>query len=393
MYDEKKETLRKRALEVLSNYDRNNNLGSKDIKQLIAELQTYQIELELQNEELNNSYDQIQEMTNKYLKLFNYSPVSYFILNENGLILEANFTSIKQFNFEEDILVKQLFSSFVATESFSDFFVHLNKTLETKQKETCELKLKTKDGIFFYGNLVSILLEENQNNQPKILTAVIDITERKINEEKIKDSMEEKEVLLKEIYHRVKNNLQVVSSLLSLQAEKIENQEIVEAFKESQNRIRSISLVHEKLYQSENLSKIDFDGYIRDLIYNLIYSFNVDTNIKFNLNISNVFLNIDIAIPCGLIINEIISNSFKYAFPNGKKGEINLSLSQIENKIELSISDNGIGLPINIDIEKPKTLGLTLIKLLTYQLRGKMEIKNQDGVYYKIEFSEIRKHM
>ncbi|AUB39254.1 CheY chemotaxis protein or a CheY-like REC [Nostoc flagelliforme CCNUN1] len=140
--------------------------------------------------------------------------------------------------------------------------------------------------------------------------------ERKQAEEQIKASLQEKEVLLKEIHHRVKNNLQIISSLLNLQAEYIKDNQALEVFKDSQNRIESMALIHEKLYQSQDLAKINFADYIQDLVTNLFYSYNVNSSaISLKMNVEEVFLAIDAAIPCGLIINELISNSLKYAFP------------------------------------------------------------------------------
>ncbi|MFS0518046.1 sensor histidine kinase [Nostoc sp. UIC 10607] len=213
--------------------------------------------------------------------------------------------------------------------------------------------------------------------------------ERKQAEEQIKASLQEKEVLLKEIHHRVKNNLQIISSLLNLQAEYLKDNQALEVFKDSQNRIESMALIHEKLYQSQDLARINFADYIQDLVTNLFYSYNVNSNsITLKMKVEEVFLAIDAAIPCGLIINELISNSLKYAFPERELGEICIDFCSIEpNLFTLTISDNGVGLAQDFDFQATESLGLRLVKGLTQQLQGNIDFISDNGVKYKIQFS------
>ncbi|MBD2729844.1 hypothetical protein H6G96_26880 [Nostoc sp. FACHB-892] len=212
--------------------------------------------------------------------------------------------------------------------------------------------------------------------------------ERKQAEEQIKASLQEKEVLLKEIHHRVKNNLQIISSLLNLQAEYLKDNQALEVFKDSQNRIESMALIHEKLYQSQDLARINFADYIQDLVTNLFYSYNVNSSaITLKMNVEEVFLAIDAAIPCGLIINELISNSLKYAFPEKQPGEIYIDFSSIEaNLFTLTIGDNGVGFTQDFDFQGTESLGLRLVKGLTHQLRGNIDFSINNGVKYKIIF-------
>jgi len=212
--------------------------------------------------------------------------------------------------------------------------------------------------------------------------------ERKLAEIEIKASLDEKIVLLKEIHHRVKNNLQVISSLLYLQSKNLVDKEALAIFIESQNRVRSMSLVHEKLYQSENLAKINFRLYIGDLIRFLFRSYRIDpSRIKMTLDIEDIPLDVDSAIPCGLIINELVTNSLKYAFPNQGNGEIIVKFSS-KNKDQyyLSVSDNGIGLKTYLEKPNKKTLGLQLVDTLVDQLHGKVEINGKFGSEFNISF-------
>lgn len=212
--------------------------------------------------------------------------------------------------------------------------------------------------------------------------------ERKLAEIEIKESLDEKIVLLKEIHHRVKNNLQVISSLLYLQSKNLTDDESISIFLESQNRVRSMSLVHEKLYQSENLAKINLRLYIGDLVRFLFRSYKTNPGIiKLNLDIEDVALDVNSAIPCGLIINELVSNSLKYAFPNQEKGEIAVKFrSKNEDQYNLLVSDNGIGLKEYFKKPDKKTLGLQLVDTLVDQLHGKVDINGKIGSEFNISF-------
>lgn len=220
-----------------------------------------------------------------------------------------------------------------------------------------------------------------------------DVTRSKRAEDKIRKSLEEKEVLLKEIHHRVKNNMQIVSSLLDHQTQFIKDKKVIEIFSESQNRIASMALVHEKLYQSKDLAKIDFHDYINDLAANLFQSYVKDSGkIRLNMNIENLQLDIDFAIPCGLIINELVTNSIKYAFPTGRVGEIKIVFRKTgEDMLELVISDNGIGIPLDMDFRKTGSLGLHLVTILAEnQLHGKINLNRNEGTEFNIEFKGIK---
>lgn len=221
-----------------------------------------------------------------------------------------------------------------------------------------------------------------------------EIVERKRAEEQLKASLQEKEVLLQEIHHRVKNNLQVICSLLNLQSHSINDQSALYILKESQNRVRAMALIHEKLYQSQDLSRINFAEYIHYLGINLFRSYGIDSNtINLKTEISpRILLDVDEALNCGLIINELISNSLKYAFPQQKTGEITVKIQFNEAEdLVLLISDNGIGLPSEFDLDHPKTLGLRLVKSWVAQSRGTLKITPlTQGIQFKITFPGLK---
>ena len=193
---------------------------------------------------------------------------------------------------------------------------------------------------------VEVNIHEFELNGKKVALAVSrDITDRKKAEDKIKKSLAEKEMLLKEIHHRVKNNLQIISSLLDLQERYVkEDPTAVSVLQESQNRVLSMAMIHEMLYQSDDLNHINFSGYIKNLISKLFHSYSVNSHVIPLINVEPVFLNIETAIPMGLIINEIVSNSLKYAFPLGEQGKITIDLHPSGKGYELQISDNGVGI-------------------------------------------------
>jgi len=216
-----------------------------------------------------------------------------------------------------------------------------------------------------------------------------DIAERKIIEEKVKGSLKEKEVLLREVHHRVKNNMQVIISLLRLQADKIKDKKYADMLKESQDRIKSMSLVHEKLYQSKDFANIDFNEYVESLINSLsAYHVAHPNQISFKNEIENISFDIENAIPCGLVINELVTNSLKYAFPQGREGEIKIILRPInENEFKLTVSDDGIGMPEDLDFDNTETLGLDLTKtIIEHQLDGTIELDRTIGTTFHILF-------
>ncbi len=208
-----------------------------------------------------------------------------------------------------------------------------------------------------------------------------DVTVSRHAEEQIRASLKEKEVLLKEIHHRVKNNLQIICSLLNLQSNEIEDPAASQKFKESQNRVKAMALIHERLYQSGDLARIDFAGYVQNLTGHLLRSYRVSANvIRLDLQVDSVPMNLDVAIPCGLIINELVSNSLKYAFPKGKGGEILIRFADENGQgMRLIVRDNGIGLPVEANPENTESLGLKLVRSLTDQLGGSVAYRSKDG--------------
>ena len=209
----------------------------------------------------------------------------------------------------------------------------------------------------------------------RYVASILDITSRKQAEDELRRSLQEKEVLLKEVHHRVKNNMQVISSLLSLQSGSITDPVSLERLRESQNRIKSMALVHESLYQSENLAYIDPAGYLKNLVSEVISSYSLETAITVEFSISVHAMDLNTALPCGLIVNELISNSLKHGFKGRKEGKITIGLDETDDEYVLSARDDGCGLPADFDITSLDSLGIKLINVLTRQMRGTIEIE------------------
>lgn len=227
-----------------------------------------------------------------------------------------------------------------------------------------------------------------QNNQIEEATYIVhDVTDKKQTETLIREALKEKEILLKEVHHRVKNNLQVISSIINLQSTFVKDTISLEMLKDIQSRIKTMSFIHESLYQTNNFLSLDFSEYVKNLAHNLNRSYyQKNKNIDINVNAKPIFLNLDQSIPCGLIINELVTNAFKYAFINKTTGEIAINISEKEQTVTLIVSDNGIGFPKNIDFENTETLGLQLVVTLIEQLNGKIKIENKNGTKFILSF-------
>lgn len=206
----------------------------------------------------------------------------------------------------------------------------------------------------------------------------------------LKNSLQEKEMLLREIHHRVKNNLHVVANLLDLQTDYVDNDEILALFADSQNRIQSMALIHEQLYQSENLRQVNFGEYIHRLVSNLFSCNELNGNIESKLDVEPLLLNLETAIPCGLLINELVTNIFKHAFPESRMGKIHIQLTQDrEQFLHLKVADNGIGLPKGIDWKQSSTLGLKLVRILCRQLKAEVNLETYQGTAFTFIFKEL----
>ena len=341
---------------------------------------------------LHENITEHKKMEHRFRQAIESAPSAIVMVNESGIILMVNVQTEKSFGYSRSELIGQAIEVLVP-ERFRGPHIgfrqaYLAAPVSRPMGEGRELFGLRKDGSEFPVEIGLGLIDDEDGII--ILSSIIDITERRNASDKLKQALSEKELLLKEVYHRVKNNLQVVSSLINLQASNVKNEAIGDLLKQSADRIKAMALLHEKLYQSKDLAKIDFKDYIRSLVDHLWFGYGTHSSkIALNLKVDDVYLNVDTAIPCGLIINELLSNALKHAFPGDRVGEINVDFTRAQGELVLMIADNGIGLPEGLDIKKSASLGLQLVNTLTHQLMGQMTVECSHGSAFSLRFAEV----
>lgn len=362
----------------------NEVIGLRGIVVDITELKQQERELELLNKNLMESEERFKALINNSTSIIR-------ILDKDGLIVFDSPSSSRILGYPEGYFIGKDPLDFIHPEDRPKVKDALKEVFENKNDGIpTEFRIKKADGTYHPFETIA----QNLTRIPGIdgiLVITNSILRRKRFEDRIRRSLRDKEVLLQEVHHRVKNNMQVISSLLNLQKEQVGNGVAVNVLQESQNRVRSMALVHERLYKSNNLTSINFKEYIHELVTDLFQSYGISKeNIIPVLDIKDIALNIETAIPCGLIVSELVSNSLKYAFLKEKKGKIFVGLKIIDGGYELRICDNGSGFARVPDLEKNETLGLRLVNNLVNQIEGQIELNNSNGVDFKIKFREIK---
>ncbi len=305
-------------------------------------------------------------------------PDFIFLVRRDGLFLD--YSKEKNGNFpliSSDLLGKNIYE--VLPEQLArQTMESIENTLQTGEMQIFEHQFAQHGDTRFYE--VRLLTFGTDI----VLVIIRDITDCKQAEQ-----AQRNEVLMKEIHHRVKNNLQLISSMLYLQSQRMKDRNLSKIFKDNQTRIRSIALIHEKLYRSKDLVRLSYSEYIQDLISSLLNTYDANSNIKIKFEIDDLFLGMDIAIPCGMITNELVSNSLQHAFPDEQEGEIRIGLnSGYDKKIVLTVSDNGIGFPEDIDFRQTESFGLKLVDLFCKQLEAVIELDRSTGTEFKVSFME-----
>ncbi|MCC4771926.1 PAS domain-containing protein [Methanosarcina sp. DH2] len=349
--------------------------------------------------------------------VINNSPAVVFLW-QNEEKWPADFVSenISQFGYEvEDFTSGRiLYGDIVHIEDIKNVTEQLTRCIDDNcEGFKMEYRIFTKGGELRWVDERTFIQRNAEGRATHLQGVVIDITERKAAEEALARA---EQLRKKEINHRIKNNLQIVSSLLDLQAGQFSDRKVIEAFRESESRIISMSLIHEELYESGNLDVLDFSSYICKLIADLRTSYSTESSaIRVNLNVGKVFLGVDTAVSLGIIINELFTNAIKYAFPQGRGGEINVGLfgggtgealnekevsgkvparktpdecKDMHERFTLVFADNGIGFPEGLDIRNPGSLGLQLVNALVDQIEGSLELERKKGAKFKIKFRD-----
>lgn len=359
----------------------------------------------IDEERVDPTFAQLRQAINEISKTININSIQIHRIVDGGYIVLALamivmiislFWHIQQSRFAAKLAAIQQANLQTAQHELelqvqkrTEELTQLNKRLqiEIQQRAQMEQKLKNaKDDLAVRVTERTIALQDANTRLE------LELSERKHVEARITASLQEKEVLLKEVHHRVKNNLQVISSLLYLQSDKIKDQQALEIFRDSQNRVRSMALIHEKLYQAKDLAKIDLSSYLHSLIGYLFRSYGTNASgIRLQVHAENVFLGIDMAMPCGLVINELVSNALKHAFPAGRNGEISIELSRhSQHCYMLCVRDNGVGMKPDLNLDNAPTLGLQLVNTLVQQMDGTVELERNGGTAFNIRFTEVK---
>ncbi|MCZ6671340.1 MAG: PAS domain S-box protein [Verrucomicrobia bacterium] len=336
----------------------------------------------------------LQESEAKFSALFRDAATGIILSDLNGKIADCNlaFGEILGLN-KKDVIGKTIENFYLPGEEEEEF-EYLNDCQKGKRTSyQIDKQLKAEDGRTIWGRITTSMIL-GQDREPNFIVRMLeDITRQKENEAFIQKSLEEKQVLLREVHHRVKNNLQVIQSLLRMQSRKAKDSSMEPLLRESQNRIRSIALIHEQLYKQDDFSEIDLANYLNLLLRQVFRTFELGSlRVTSRVEFKNIYLSLNKAIPCALIINELVTNSLKYAFNGKDTGEIRIQAEQENGTLTLVVRDDGCGIGDSVDIDTSETLGLKIVRTLTRQIGGTLEISNQDGTHFKLTFEPGRDH-
>lgn len=332
----------------------------------------------------------LEDAIDSFQRVFEASPNAMLLVNSSGAIEMANSQTEALLGYTIEELLGSPVDLLVPEHQRADHGRYLSAMFAAphtrRMTERIDIRAEHRD-----GHLIPVEIALNPmeiKGRTVMLASVSDITERTLREQRINAALREKDLLLQEIHHRVKNNLQVVQSLLALEAGRFTDPAVKAMLADSQNRMQSMALIHQSLYQSKDFGEVNLREFLEQLIPNLVNSFAIDSSrIQIELAISDAVLSINKAVPCGLLANELITNVFKHAFPKGRAGTVNIALQRVgADRAQLSITDDGVGMDDHIDPETADTLGISLIHLLARQLNGTLTISRRSPTRFSVEF-------
>lgn len=360
---------------------------TKSSEQESSELHTNEADREMLVREL-------RERKEVFERFFESAPDAILVTDSQGLITDINQQAKLMFGFEREELVGKPIEMLIPEYLGKEHQLHREKYIAAPKTrpmgQGLELYAQCQDGRQYPVDIT--LSPLHAAGQTRVLASVRDITEHKLAEEKIRESLREKEVLLREVHHRVKNNLAIICSLFYLESTYAKDEHTAQVFRESESRVHSMALVHESLYGSKSLSRIDFSEYAKALATDILSSYGngerAARSVQLKSELQPVIMSIDLAVPCGLILNELISNAFKHGFANASNGEITVALlASRDGKCLLRVDDNGAGIPPDLDVNTKKSLGLRLVRSLTKQIHGSFDlVRTEPGTSARVQF-------
>ena len=334
--------------------------------------------------EFNNDEDLPKIPEKGWEFIFDSIEAPIMILDNEHRIVRINESMKEAFNIPGNPILEKCYKIVHGTENPPDFCPH-SQTLKNNAQCTEEVELSDIDAWL----LVTTSPIQNNDGEAIGSTHIAqDITKLKQTEEKNQQSLELKDLLIKETHHRVKNNLVTLSSLLYLQAEHVEDQTAKDILLDSKNRARAMAIIHQKLYSNKNLETINLNYYLNQLLDEVLKSYSITDKIQYTLDLDNIILDSNTALIIGLIVNELVSNSLKYAFPDDAKGVVSVSFYENDGEYVLKISDNGKTIPQDIDINNIDSFGLTIVNLLVNQIEGQISVERVAGTTFTIKFKE-----
>jgi PAS domain S-box-containing protein len=346
----------------------------------------------LMSTQIKEAYSSLQDKEQYWREVYNSTLDAIIVINAQGEILSFNRGAELMFDYQSEEILGQNIAILVPEPHNKLHDDYIKKYKETGNAHVIgqerEFVINTRNNPALPINLR--VTEMTYGDEPLFIGVIHDITRQKEYQENLKKSLSEKEILLKEVHHRVKNNMLIVSSILEMQEEHTDDPELIKVLKDCQERINSMAMIHQQFYRSDNLSDIDFTQYLEELLEKLLIAGRTKhKNIEIKTELANISLNVETATPLGLIVNEILSNCFEHAFENNETGLISVSLASTEKTgIVLCIEDNGTGLPENINFDEVESLGLQLIHLLSLQIDAKLDISSNNGTKICLSFTE-----
>ncbi len=316
--------------------------------------------------------------------LLSSMPGVFYVLDEQGKVVRTNEHSAEIFGLSREQIEGGLAENFIADDDKEKLPEEIQKVLE-EGYGSLDMKVNTASGPAVYRFIKERL---EQDNQTYVVGIGVDITKQKELQEQLEQSLMEKDTLLAEIHHRVKNNLAIVTSMMELQAMETDKKELQESLRVAQQRIQTIATIHELLYGAESLSHLNFGENVKQLVRNVEEIYNSSKQITIIINADPVPMNINQAIPCALLVNEVVTNAYKHAFENRKEGEIEVNLEEKDENVIVSVQDNGIGVPGDFMDKESSTVGITLINQLTKQLEGEITFSNENGTRFELTFQK-----